>query len=420
MGVLVLVASVAACTSSPDQAAPPSTFGAGSPWQGSFTSVALPAPVNSLTALECVNALRCWAVGSTVGVGGAPNGAAIITTADGGVRWSTQVIPPTVGYLSAIACSDPRHCTAVGQAGQTSDGQSVVIATSDAGGSWTQAQTPPGTLDVTAVSCQPDRRCLAIGSTAAGGVALVSTSAGSTWTMQGALPPNITGANDISCSNAQTCWVTAQTVLNPDHVSGAIAVTTDGGSSWATEAIPNGVGILNGVSCLVGSPTGAGALPTTSTVPTTAPPSATPTAAPPSATPTAAPPSATPTTAAFGVAGINCTVVGTTATSFDAGRSGQGVILTTGNGGATWTNQTVPTAASLMDVSCTGIGSCVGVGSSVSSSSEAGLAVLSGSPQHPWQRPAMVGAPQPLTAVSCQSSSQCVVVGESILEYLAG
>ncbi len=196
---------------------------------GSFASVALPAPVNSLTALECVNAMRCWAVGSTVGVGGAPNGAAIITTADGGVRWSTQVIPPTVGYLSAIACSDPRHCTAVGQAGQTSDGQSVVIATSDAGGSWTQAQTPPGIVDVTAVSCQPDRRCLAIGSTAAGGVALVSTSAGSTWTMQGALPSNITGANDISCSNDQTCWVTAQTVLNPDHVSGAIAVTTDGG-----------------------------------------------------------------------------------------------------------------------------------------------------------------------------------------------
>ena len=122
--------------------------------------------------------MRCWAVGSTVGVGGAPNGAAIITTADGGVRWSTQVIPPTVGYLSAIACSDPRHCTAVGQAGQTSDGQSVVIVTTDGGAAWTQAQTPPGILDVTAVSCQPDRRCLAIGSTAAGGVALVSTFGG--------------------------------------------------------------------------------------------------------------------------------------------------------------------------------------------------------------------------------------------------
>ena len=101
-------------------------------------------------------------------------------------------------------------------------------------------------------------------------------------------------------------------------------------------------------------------------------------------------------------------------------RSGQGVILTTDNGGATWTNQTVTAAASLMDVSCTGVGSCATVGSSVSSASDAGLAVLTGSPQHPWQRPAVVGAPQPLTGGSCHSSSQCVVVGESILEYLAG
>jgi hypothetical protein len=386
---------------------------------GSFASVALPVPVNSLTDLECVNAMRCWAVGTTVGVAGAPNGAAIITTADGGVRWSTQVIPPTVGYLSAVACSDTRNCTAVGQADQTSDGQSVVIVTTDGGAMWTQAQMPSGFLDVTAVSCQPDRRCLAIGSTAAGGVALVSDSGGLTWTMQGDLPSNLTGASAISCSNSLSCWVTAQTVVGPDHEAGAVVFTTDGGSSWTTEAIPTGVGILNGVSCLAGSPTGSGAVPTTSTVPAAAA-GAGATTPPPSATPTTPAPSATPTSAALGAAGINCAVVGTTATSLDAGRSGQGVILTTGNGGATWTDQSVTAAASLMDVSCTGIGSCVAVGSSVSSSSNAGLVVLTGSVQHPWQRPAVVGAPQPLTAVNCQSSSQCVVVGESILEHLAG
>lgn len=207
--MMVLVVSATACTSSADQVPPPSTFGAGSPWLGSFASVALPAPVNSLTALECVNAMRCWAVGSTVGVGGAPNGAAIITTADGGVRWSTQVIPPTVGYLSGIACSDARHCTAVGQAGQTFDGQSVIIVTTDGGQHWAQALMPPGISDVTAVWCQTDRDCLAIGSAATGDVALVSASGGSNWTVQGSLPSSITGVNDISCSNDQTCWVTA-------------------------------------------------------------------------------------------------------------------------------------------------------------------------------------------------------------------
>src|ERR1700722_12041973 len=157
--------TVTACTSS-GTTAPPTTFAVGSPWLGTFAAVGLPTPVNSLTALDCASATRCWAVGSTVGGGGAPNGAAVIATTDGGARWGAQITPPTVGYLSAIGCSNVRRCTAVGQASQTSGGQGVIISTADGGTQWTPVPAPPGILDLTAVSCLPDGWCMAVGTAA--------------------------------------------------------------------------------------------------------------------------------------------------------------------------------------------------------------------------------------------------------------
>jgi hypothetical protein len=428
----VLVVMVTACgvVSSPGGAPTASTFGAESPWLGPFTQAAPPALVNSLTALDCVSASRCWAVGSTVGSAGAPNGAAVIATTNGGITWASQAIPPTVGFLSGIACSDQKLCTAVGQATPTSDGQAVIIGTVDGGSVWSQEPTPPGILDLTAVTCRSDGRCVTIGSTAAGVVALASATTGSAWAQEGSLPANTTGATDISCSDDQTCWVTAHTAIDLDHVSGTVAVSVDGGASWSALTMAPGIGYLNGISCLNGSTTGAGALPTTTSVaPTTpipAPSGATTssTAAPTTAAPTTAAPATATTPVATpptGVAGANCTVVGTTANTLNGTRTGHGLLLTSENGGASWSVKPVSaTSASLADVSCIAIGSCVAVGDSVSTSNQAGMVILSGAPAQPWKKPTVVGSPQPLTAVSCVSISHCVAVGESFSEHLAG
>ena len=329
--------TVTACANS-SNTAPPPTFGVDSPWLGMFTAVGLPAPVNSLSALDCVNATRCWAVGSTVGSGGAPNGAAVIATTDGGVRWAPQVIPPTVGYLSAVGCNNGGHCTAVGQAGQAAGGDAVIVTTADGGAHWTQVPAPAGILDLTAVSCHPDGWCLAVGSSATGSVALVSATSGASWVQTGALPPSLSGASAISCTGDQRCWVTGHDTVALDHVAGALALTTDGGANWATVATPTGIGSLNGISCISGSPTGSGALPVPSTTTTTPPPTTGTTAAVPSGssaattssadapttttTTTAPPPTSTTTTAPIvGIPGVRCTVVGTTADSPGLGQS---------------------------------------------------------------------------------------------------
>ena len=148
-----------------------------------------------------------------MGGGGAPNGAAVIATADGGGRWTPQVIPPTVGSLSGIACSDALHCTAVGQASQVSASQAVIITTVDGGAQWTQVPAPARVLDLTAVSCLADGWCMAVGSTAAGTVALVSTTSGAAWTQVGALPDSHVGSHLRLVHGQPACWVTGQTAV---------------------------------------------------------------------------------------------------------------------------------------------------------------------------------------------------------------
>lgn len=425
-----LALTVAACSTTPSPGAgtSASTVASGSPWMGAFEATVPPSPVNSLTDVTCATALRCWAVGSTVGTGGAPNGAVVIASSDGGATWSNQVIPPQVGYLSRIACSTKRDCTAVGQAAQTSAGQAVVIGTDDGGATWALEAVPADILDVTAVSCEADRKCTAIGTTATGAVALTSTTPLSGWSQLGALPAGLSVATAISCTDDSDCWVTAQTAPSGDHVTSQVVVTTDGGSTWATVPTPSGLGYLNDVSCIEGSTAGSGALPvpTTTTAPTAPPPPAAPGAAPstttaPTTTTTTAPTTSTTTTTApiVGVAGARCAVVGTTATSVTSSRSGHGVLLTSDNGGAVWTSPVVPiSSASLAGVSCVAVGQCVAVGSTVAASIPAGMIILTSSASDPWKGAAVVDSPQSLAAVSCLSLADCVVVGESIIEYL--
>ena len=376
---------------------PTATIAPGSPWLGAFAAVALPVPVHSLQAVDCVDASRCWAVGSTVGVGGAPNVAAVITTTTGGAAWSSQAIPTAVGYLSGIACSDRRHCTAVGQASQSSNGLGAIITTSDGGAAWTQQSVPAGISDVTAVSCLADGRCTALGTVPGGVAALVSSGSSSPWLQEGTLPAAVSGATSISCTDVQHCWVAARTTVDLSHVAGAVDVTLDGGATWRALPVPVGIGNLDGVSCLDGSATYTS--PTQGTGTSTTGGNATP----------------------LGVPGVACAVVGTTDTTLNGTRTGHGIVLTTSSGGAEWSSQPVtPIAASLTGVSCTAPGSCVAVGSTVATSAQAGLVMLSGPNGATWRQAAVVGAPQPLTAVNCVSSSRCVVVGESISEHLDG
>ena len=374
---LVALGVSAACSSPPSgmrTVGPTTASSSSGPWHGRLTASPLPAPVQALRAISCPTARRCWAVGSSLATSSAPAGAALVTTIDGGSSWTIQTVPASVRYLSAIACASPRSCTAVGQVGLTGTGPGAVLTTADAGATWDLQTVPVGTTDVTAVDCRPDRRCTALG-VVSGRVTVLAPSSTGSWGSGGALPA-AAAATALSCIDASHCWATATQPVDVDHIIGVIATTSDGGATWALQRVPAGTGALQGIDCHSGTTVG------------------------------------TRTT---------CTAVGTTSTIIGGARVGQGVVLTTGNGGSSWAAEPVAsTIADLLGVSCAA-GPCVAVGTTVASASQAGVAIFAsavGGSGPVWQRASVAHVALPLIAVSCVTMSACVMIGESVAARL--
>jgi len=374
--------TAAACSSTPTgtHASGPSSSTSSTlagPWHGTLVTSSLPGPVQSLQAVSCATAVRCWAVGSTVATAAAPSGPVVVASADGGANWRPQRLPSGIGFLTDIACGTVRTCTAVGQAGGAGVGPGVVVTTTDGGTSWTSQAVPTGTTDVTAVSCRANGRCSALGTVAGRVTTLTPGATAGAWVAGGALPTAASVATSLVCTDGRHCWATASDTTDPSHAVGSIDASTDGGTTWVPQTVPPGTGALNGVDCV------------------------------------------TATTGANGNS-VTCAAVGTSSTVLNGTRTGRGVVLT--SSGATWTSEPVPTTvADLLDVSC-GAGPCVAVGATVGTAAQAGVVVLTpatGGSAAVWRRAASVAVALPLTGVSCVSLAACTVVGESVSARLA-
>ena len=76
-----------------------------------------------------------------------------------------------------------------------------------------------------------------------------STDFGQTWAREGDLPPGFLDAGDLSCLPGAACLVTGYTATTAGHGQGAIAISTDGGGTWAAAVVPAGTGLLQGAVC---------------------------------------------------------------------------------------------------------------------------------------------------------------------------
>ena len=383
---LVITAACTSGTSGTSGSTTPTPSQPLAPWVGTFLDVAVPAGVHSLQDVTCPTASRCWAVGSTLASAKDPSIAAVVASGDGGRSWVVQVVPAGVTYLTDIACTGVRTCIAVGQAGTAGDGPGAVITTTNGGVTWTLQTVPAGTTDVTAVACTAGGHCTALADIAGRVTTLTSAGTGGAWVAGGALPATVSAATAESCTDAAHCWATGISPVDVGHAVGAVAATADSGATWALQTVPSGTGALQAISCTQLAGTGSST--------TTSPPTST----------------------------VSCTAVGTTATSFGGNRTGQGIVLTTSNGGAAWVPAVVTsTSADLLAVSC-GAGPCVAVGTTVASAPQAGIIVLTRSGSagaSAWRRATTATVALPLAGVSCLSLASCVVVGDSITAHLS-
>ncbi len=439
VALVVLALATAACSSS---TTPSGKGRSGSsaaypaqPWPGSFRSSLLTG-VTSTAALSCATPARCSAVAVGVapnapGSGGTTSTAAgsvpapvplLLTTTDGGSRWARTAAPSPISFLSDISCP-ASWCVAGGQelGGPGPSGAFVVSA--DGGRTWSAVPAPNGVTDVTALTCLADRWCLAVGTSPFGPLGLASADAGATWTMQGPVRNGASSATAVSCVSQADCWATTYASSGPDHATGSVLATSDGGATWLpAAALPAGTGFLSGIACTGAVSPGTGSSAPGSPGTGSSAPGSPGTGSSAPASSTSGPPSTAGTTTTStlpALPGGDCVVTGTTATTFGAPRSGTAVLLTTTDGGSTWTPETVGSSiASLGAVSCPTSSACVATGSTTATTSQAGVLVLTGAAAQPWSAARTQLVPEAPVALSCPALGHCLAAGGPVLERL--
>jgi hypothetical protein len=168
-----------------------------------------------------------------------------------GTSWTLQSFPVPADSsgvgLTAVSCTSPSFCEAVGSYLDTSTGLNETLAASWNGTSWGLQSTPspnPGGFDFeqfNTVSCASPTFCEAWAGGNAGnpGITVAEQWDGTSWNLQ-TVPSTATTVNSVSCVSATFCEA-----VGPDQ-----AFAWDG-SAWSAQTIPApaSTGNLSGVSC---------------------------------------------------------------------------------------------------------------------------------------------------------------------------
>ncbi len=240
-------------------------------WNGTKWSIAAtPKLANSgasLNGVSCTSTSNCMAVGNE----GFPKNPTLFTLAEqwNGTAWKFVSTPPplTPGgtALSAVSCSSPGSCMAVGYFGYNNGtGTSLTLAESWNGTAWQHRGTPtPGNSgDLAGVSCAT-AGCTAAGSHAVpagslGEATLAEQWGGKDWKVQPT--PNPAGAGGagfdaVSCTSPSACMATGAAVDQTGENQFTVAESWNG-TSWTLLHTPGPGSFGNellGVSCAAAS-----------------------------------------------------------------------------------------------------------------------------------------------------------------------
>jgi hypothetical protein len=187
--------------------------------------------------------------------------------------WAAQTVPAAsadgFGQLTAVSCSAPRTCVAVGSAVSRASGQ-VTIAERWNGSQWSLQATPPPASaflgdeqksSLAGVSCGSRSACVAVGSTgwsagggSAGKSALLERWDGHTWSIAQPQGTAVDDAlNGVSCVSARFCVAVGVLTMNDTTGVSLPLFERWNGRRWArgTAPAPHGasLSVLDGVSC---------------------------------------------------------------------------------------------------------------------------------------------------------------------------
>jgi hypothetical protein len=334
---------------------------------GATLVVGQPAPgkPGQLGAVSCADARRCWAVGVPGPNDTLPAGAAtvIVATTNGGLTWSAEhVVGGYTPELSGVSCPTKTDCMAVGSNGASGG---VVVTTHDGGATWASGTTPTNAVAVSSVVCAGVDDCTALVSNGTVTWSSHSTDFGQTWTQEGNLPPSFVAAGALSCASGGTCLVPGYVPTTAGHGAGAVAISHDGGQTWAAATVPTTSGVLQATACVSASV---------------------------------------------------CLAAGSTSTTVSDVVPGTGEVLDSADGGTTWTAGPVTSSIPVADIfglDCPTVEVCVMVGTRWQGSPAVGTGAVAQSTDggSTFTTSPAAYVPLSLTALSCPGSSACVAVG---------
>jgi photosystem II stability/assembly factor-like uncharacterized protein len=242
------------------------TTDSGSTWQ----KLTLPAYSWLSSKFTCSGPLTCE-VGADIqfpptGTPDFTGQGAMLSTDDGGRRWTVHDLPSAFGLVTDLSCPTRTHCVAFAwlrgddplpnyASGAERYDPTAVLTTTDGGRTWSRASLPPASSPLVryalgsyvggSLTCPTVTVCDATGEqaelvTTSDGyvqrdqrsVALVSSDAGRSWTTTH--QTDIVGLSSlsISCVGGSTCWMLEDPgpgVTNPDEVF----ASDDGGRRWS-------------------------------------------------------------------------------------------------------------------------------------------------------------------------------------------
>jgi photosystem II stability/assembly factor-like uncharacterized protein len=197
------------------------------------------APIGALSGVSCLSStimskMQCWAVGDASSTGGG----VILTTANGGKTWTTQLQVSSLSF-EKVTCTSASYCWVTG----SGSSGTVIYATTDGGKHWTAQTVPKGLGGELDISCSGNSHCWVAGSTTAfhpDEAVIATTNGGATWKFQ--TLPKVTYAmgpfGAISCTSAQDCVFAGIGALT----------TTDGGAKWRSRTVKGALPFV-AVSC---------------------------------------------------------------------------------------------------------------------------------------------------------------------------
>lgn len=314
--------------------------------------------------------------------------------------FATPVGATSTGVLSGVSCIG-KVCIVVGST-NNSGGTAVIAKTANNGSTWSAKTAPSGASAYNAVSCVSTTFCIAVGQDASNNPDIaVSPAIGAKWIAQTA-PAADGPLYAVNCHSTTQCWAGG---YSSGFVSGAMADTSNGGTTWSPETVPagsSGIAQVTGVSCK-GSPTvvcfasGSGTQYVFS--------------APFLMTSTSNKTSWTQIPVGVSSIGqLNAISCSTAKKCVTVGQvNGAGYILTSTNA-TTWTPEIVPTGFSTLNgVGCiTATTTCYAVGKLSTGAAAVAVSTTSGVTWTAQATPTGAGA---MAAISCIKSTTCVAVG---------